>query len=101
MEYAHKKEKYHTEEINKGKKDLEKQQKRGKQRELLMAWEEAADYLRSNQTNIKYSRTPIIDLSKRTNTYRTSRGKTRRKQRPANMLTGIMAKHLEKTHKYN
>ena len=30
---------------------------------------------RENQTNIKYSRTPIIDINKQTRTYRTSRGK--------------------------
>jgi len=44
-----------------------------------MAWKDAADYLRENQANIKYSRTPIIDLGKRTKTYRTSRGKKQMK----------------------
>ena len=76
MEYVHKKRNIIQKEIDNGEKDLEKQQKRRKQRELLMAWKEAADYLRENQMNIKYSRTLIIDMRKRTSTYRTSRGKT-------------------------
>ena len=97
MEYAHKKRNVLQKEIDNRKKDLEKQQKERKQRELLMAWKEAADYPRENQTNIKYSRTPIIGLNKRTKTHRTSREKNRRKQRFANMSTGSMAKHLEKT----
>ena len=77
MEYVHKKRNIIQKEIDQGGKNLAKQQKRRKQRGLLMTWKEAADYLRANQTNIKYARTPIIDLNKRTNTYRTSRGKNR------------------------
>ena len=101
MEYVHKKRNTLQKEIGKGKKDLAEQQKKRKQREILTAWKEAADYLRANQTNIKYSRIPIIDLNKRTNTHRTSRGKNKRKRRSTNMLTGTMTKHLEKPYKYN
>ena len=74
MEFAHKKRNVLQKEIDNREKDIEKQQKKRKQRELLMAWKDAADYIRENQANIKYSRTPIIDLGKRTKTYRTSRG---------------------------
>ena len=63
-EYGHKNRTVLQKEINDREKDLEKQQKWRKQRELLMAWGDAADYLGENQSNIKYSRTPIIDINK-------------------------------------
>ena len=76
MEYAHKKRNTIQKEIDNRGKDPEKQQKRRKQRELLMTWRDATDYLREHKTNIKYSRKPIIDLDNQKRTYRTSRGKT-------------------------
>ena len=34
---------------------------------MTIEWKEAANYLRKNRDQIRYSRTPIIDLGKRKN----------------------------------
>ena len=72
MEYAHKKWGSLQKEIDNRGIEIETT-KRRKQRELLMAWRDAEDYIRKDKPNIKYSRKPIIGMDKQTRTYRTSR----------------------------
>ena len=67
INYAYKKRNALQKEIGKGERDLIKQQRSKKQREALMAWKEAASYIRNNRDKIRYSKTPIIDLEARKN----------------------------------
>ena len=67
MNYAYKKRNALQKEIDKGERDLAKQQKSKHQREILLAWKEAAGYIQNNKEKIRYSRTPIIDLGARRN----------------------------------
>ena len=55
-------EKRPTKEVDKGERDLLKQQKNRNQREIMMAWKDAVEFLKRNKDKIKYSRTPNIDL---------------------------------------
>ena len=96
MGHAHKKRSALQKEIDNRGKDLEKKQKRRRQRELLIPWRDAADYLRENKPNIKYSRKPIIDLGKQTRTYRTSRGKKQAKAKIREYNEWNYGKHLRK-----
>ena len=65
INYAYKKRNALQKEIDKGERDLLKQQKSKRQREALVAWKEAADYIRNNKEEIRYSKAPIIDLEAR------------------------------------
>ena len=47
------------------RKRTSKTTKNKKQREILMTWKEAADYMKKNEDKIKYSRIPIVDLGSR------------------------------------
>ena len=64
IDQAYKKRNALQKTIDKGERELVKQQNRNR-REILMAWEEAADYIKNNKDKIKYSKTPIIDLDSR------------------------------------
>ena len=78
---AYKKRNALQKEIDKGERELIKQQNKN-QREILTAWKEAADYTKNNRDRIKYSKTPIIDLDskKEKEKYRAHRHNKRNKR---------------------
>ena len=64
-----------------------------------MTWKEAADYTKNNRGEIKYSKTPIIDLDSREEKekYRAHRHNKRNKKQSKNIQTGTMMKHSKTT----
>ena len=73
--YAHKKRSALQQEIARREQTMRRQQRHQQQLEIILAWRDAARYLKNNKKDIQYAQRQIIDIDQPKRTYRASRGK--------------------------
>ena len=75
LDYAHKKRSTLQQEIARREQKMRRHHRHQQQLAIILAWRDAARYLRENKEEIRYARHQIIDMGKPRRTYRASKGK--------------------------